>query len=867
MNTTLGDFLFKDIEKNEYLNELYSQLLQCYARKLLDISPLEVLPAKAINASLRFADILSKSTDIKRAPHHKMWAQEIITILLFLYPKDQRILYYAGSILENCGNTIGKDHVESPFREPTLSEQVYAIAKRSVFRVPAEHDKVFLAQQKEIYDKLDSGAFSYAAPTSLGKSFVMQMYIKEQLQQGKNLNFALIVPSKALITEVRYQTIDHLKNLLKEKNYSIVISSTDPALEENKNFILIMTPERLVYLLDRNPSFRIDYLFIDEAHNLTGKNSRAPYYYAAISTLTKRPQENQPHFIFSSPTIPNPEIYLDLLQDATKGRKNALSYDYSPVSQFKFLLSNADGKVSVYNEHTKKLLPVPGTLPEMLGQMEFSEWPRCLGNTLEKEQSLFYFRSTSKAVHSAIAYANDLPDLDDSELDTLAEKIKTNVHPDYYLAQLIPKGVAYHVGYLPSFLRQNIERLFKKRTIRALFCTNTIAEGVNLPADNLFISSRHKGSVTLSDIEFRNLIGRVGRVQYNLSGNIFFVVDAPNKQAEYLEMLDTPISEKKLAMDETVPAKDKEQVVHALLEGESGIVQLQEDVRKYARLLLGELLDHRKGSTWRDFSDVLDDDAIERICQINKDDTSFSTGDMSVSGAQMRRLYNAIQEKHLHYPQINGATFRYTEVYAFLEKLCEVFQWDIYDKKFTGRKHPVTHQHGKLKYYAVLLKSWMEGRGLRYILSKSIEYYSSATPPREIYIDSNHRVRYNGSVEHKNYIIAKTLRSLEQAIQFKLANYFLHFSTEYRSIHGKHALDGHDWYEFVEFGTTDPLEIFLQKNGFSREAATFMKKNASSFVTQAGGKYLVNRSLLTCGNSDIKNECEMVLYNRPDLFV
>ena len=116
MNTTLGDFLFKDIEKNEYLNELYSQLLQCYARKLLDISPLEGLPAKDINASLRFADILSKSTDAKKAPHHKMWAQEIITILLFLYPEDQRIKYYAGSILENCGNTIGKALVKSPFR-------------------------------------------------------------------------------------------------------------------------------------------------------------------------------------------------------------------------------------------------------------------------------------------------------------------------------------------------------------------------------------------------------------------------------------------------------------------------------------------------------------------------------------------------------------------------------------------------------------------------------------------------------------------------------------------------------------------------------------------------------------------------------
>ena len=70
--------------------------------------------------------------------------------------------------------------------------------------------------------------------------------------------------------------------------------------------------------------------------------------------------------------------------------------------------------------------------------MKTFEWPRYLGNTLEKEQSLFYFSSTGKAVHSAIAYSECLPDLDDPELDALAGKIKANVHEDYYLAQLIP---------------------------------------------------------------------------------------------------------------------------------------------------------------------------------------------------------------------------------------------------------------------------------------------------------------------------------------------------------------------------------------------------------------------------------------------
>ena len=857
MSTTLGDFLFKDIEKNEYLNELYPQLLQCYARKLLDMSSSNVLSAKNINASLRFADLLSKSTDAKRAPHHKMWAQEIITILLFLYPENQRILYYAGSVLENCGNSIGKHLIESPFQEPTLPEQVYAIAKRTLLTVPAENDKVFLAQQKEIYDKMESDAFSYAAPTSLGKSFVMQMYIKAQLQHDEKLNFALIVPSKALITEVRHQTIQNLQDLLKEKNYSIVTSSTDPTLAENKNFILIMTPERLVYLLDQRPYFHIDYLFIDEAHKLTGKNSRAPFYYAAISTLAKRPQNEQPHFIFSSPSIPNPEIYLSLLEGATKGQKNALSYDYSPVSQFKFLLDNESGSVSVYNEHAKKLIPIPDDSMAFFAPVETFQWPFYLGKMAREGHSLFYFSSTKKAIQSAILYAEGLRNLNNPELDALAEKIKNTVHPNYYLAQLIPKGVAYHVGYLPSFIRQNIERLFKKKILRALFCTSTITEGINLPADNLFISSRRNGRVTLSDIEFRNLIGRVGRVKYNLFGNIFFVVDRPDKQSEYLSILETPIEKKRLAMDENVPPKKKAQVVRALLEGESGIVKLKDaTLQKYSRLLLGELLENQKSTIWRDFSPFLTDDAIEQIRKKNMDNHPFSTGDMSVSGAQIRHLLSDIRKKHLHYPHIQGSEFDYGEVRTFLENLRTAFQWDIYDKALANS--------GRLKAYIYPLKRWMEGKGLYYILLKDIEYY--ADPPKRIYIDSKHRPIFDGSIEHKNYVIANTLKTLEQDIQFKLANYFLHFSTAYRSIYGEHALDDNDWYEFVEFGTTNPLEIFLQKNGFSPEAASFIKGNASSFVTQAGDKYLVSRSLETCGNDDVESECKMVLYNRPDLF-
>lgn len=80
----------------------------------------------------------------------------------------------------------------------------------------------------------------------MGKSFIMHMFIKEQIMNGVKMNFARIVPTKALINEMRNDTINDLKNILEEQNYRVVTAASDISLEEEHNFILIMTPERLL---------------------------------------------------------------------------------------------------------------------------------------------------------------------------------------------------------------------------------------------------------------------------------------------------------------------------------------------------------------------------------------------------------------------------------------------------------------------------------------------------------------------------------------------------------------------------------------------------------------------------------------------
>ena len=89
-------------------------------------------------------------------------------------------------------------------------------------------------------------------------------YLKSQVESGVEKNFALIVPTKALINEVTSKIINDLKENLKEYNYRLVTSAGALVLKEQHNFIFVLTPERLLYLLISNPDLELHYLFVDE---------------------------------------------------------------------------------------------------------------------------------------------------------------------------------------------------------------------------------------------------------------------------------------------------------------------------------------------------------------------------------------------------------------------------------------------------------------------------------------------------------------------------------------------------------------------------------------------------------------------------
>lgn len=876
----LGDAIFVDIDSNEYLNEIHQKILFNYALRLFQLETKGKVKEFDLLDALRFADLLSKSNHPEASVRHKMWAQEIIVLLNELYPDNSLVKLYAGSVFSSVGNHRGLQKINADYKDISTFERVFAQYRSDYLTIPADTEKKFFSEQKLAYDHLDDPCFSYSGPTSMGKSFIMRMFIKDEIVlQGAQKNYALIVPTKALINEVRSNIINDLNDNLKKRNYRVVSAASDIALEEEHNYIFVLTPERLLYLLISRPELQIDYLFLDEAHKLSGKNSRGPFYYKVVDMLLKRPQK--PHFIFASPNIPNPQVYLRLMNDVIENNdESKLASTYSPVIQVKFLLDLLGQKVSVYNEHTQSVIKVadikmPNT--SLKTMLLYFEAKNMRLPEEQRSQTIVYYNGRSKAIAAARDFA-DAPGVQekhDPELDALSRDITREVHGDYYLAGMIKKGVAYHIGYLPASIRTRIETLFQSGKITTMFCTSTLLEGVNLPADNLFITDNKIFRSEMSPVDFRNLIGRVGRISYNLYGNVFFVSEEKSvKPEDYIEMLQTPVPEQDLSITtnpKVLKKVEKQYVVDILKSGSSVIPQrvnaegeaLQSEesyvmMRKFGLILLRDIMEDRDSLVRREFSDLLSVADEKDIRAKFSDSPTLPDDDINTSVDQTKRLIKAIRDGLEYPPCINGG-FRYADVIEFLNKLATIFEWDTYEKSSLGKE-------SLRRWYAVILCQWMEGTGLSFIMKKAIEYRRDHPENFRVSMYQPPTTYNDRSKEHRNVVFAETLEVIENIILFSISNYFLRFSNEYKKIHNVTEFEN-NWYEYVEFGTTNPLTILLQRNGFSREAATFIREHRE-FVEEDGstGRLRLKNDLLTCGNTSVEMEAADIKYNVPGLF-
>jgi hypothetical protein len=270
------------------------------------------------------------------------------------------------------------------------------------------------------------------------------------------------------------------------------------------------------------------------------------------------------------------------------------------------------------------------------------------------------------------------------------------------------------------------------------------------------------------------------------------------EQERYIELLQKDVPAQRLSIVTELTKPQKKKIVESLLAGKIELLKYPKNqsadeyslMRRFAIILLRDIISGNNNSVVKkEFANLLSQQDEEKITAL------FSTktdDDINVSVDQMDNLSTAIA-RGLKYPSFNvSGNPDYYELLAFLETLCGIYKWEVYEASTLGHKSKKSGQHGKLKWYAVILAQWIQGNGLSLIMKAAIDY-KKASPSSGVEINGV-LVDYNDSIEHKNIVISATLNAIEEVILFRISNYFLKFSVEYKKHHKLSAIQN-DWYE------------------------------------------------------------------------
>lgn len=238
--------------------------------------------------------------------------------------------------------------------------------------------------------------------------------------------------------------------------------------------------------------------------------------------------------------------------------------------------------------------------------------------------------------------------------------------------------------------------------------------------------------------------------------------------------------------------------------------------------------------------------------------------DINVSYDQLEGIRKLINSGAC-YPKIDKKSreANYNDTLDFLVSLAKAFKWKSYERSTLGAYKD--GEYTKLTWYSVLLNKWISGHGLNYIMTETIKDYNKHK--RKVWINNHEWETYDGSRRHNNYIIANSLEAIEDVLLFRLSNYFLRFSEEWKKQHPNEDLSN-DWHEFIEYGTSNKIRIILQKNGYKRESAHYIRLHADKYIRGTENEpRLILRALLESPNELVRIDTEEIRYNVPELFI
>jgi len=814
--------LVTNVLKDEYFIGLNDKISKLFAENFFAEDIKQELTKKEFLDLLRFADIFANSqTLIARNKAYK-----IITLLNDNYKTNPFYQTVSHSVLAKLGNFPGIQFLRTENNNNSELPFEYEIEKGiKEFRqtVPHTNDLIFTDSQFELYNKIsNSKCFSFSGPTSMGKSFVIKSFIRKIMGNKPPENIVIMVPTRALINQFSIDFNKELKESLEYYKYAVVTNSNVSELSEfeKRNYIFVLTPERLLSFLFKKDNPPFAYLFVDEAHKLAAdKDSRSITAYTAISnSLRQNPNLN---LYFSSPNVSNPETFLKLFK---KDEKMVFSTKETPVFQNLFFVDFTNKKVTHYldNEHYS-FEPNLVKKSKNIADIIFS-----LGNG---NSNIIYCSSKLEILSKCVNFytnSQNVQYIASKDVKKAIRLVKEYIHKDYYLAEFLEKGIAYHFGNLPQIIRNKIEALFKVREINYIFCTSTLLEGVNLPAKNVFILNNKNGRNNFQPIDFWNLAGRAGRLKYELSGNIICLKENDNCWKKSENLLE---NKKEIILNASIEnfidkkLKKIEQILSENINLETGTIK--EILEYIANIINIDTLEIERTNYRSEIINKLIQEHKTEIIELAKKNSQkieIPSAILNSNYSIKLKIQNSVfllLKKYSNQPDKIKlpSKITYEICREKLEMFYKIFHWDTEETK-------KIRSNEQLNYYATLMNQWMNGISLNQIINESINYHIRERRKIKTGYNPNGpnlEVFDNNSKHHINIVIGNVIEDIENVLRFTFEKYFNNYYLMLVEILGEENA-GVNWAAFLEYGTQDSIMIALQNIGLSRHSSNYLLK-------------------------------------------
>lgn len=380
-----------------------------------------------------------------------------------------------------------------PYLEPETSNWEERFIYNA-FKVDVGEEKPLTLHREQSFllkNLLEGKNIAVSAPTSFGKSFVVDAYIKIK----KPNNVLIIVPTIALTDETR-------RRLYKKFAHEYKIITTSDVELSNKN-IFIFPQERAMNYINIVESF--DIMIVDEFYKASSKfdKERSPSLIRAMIKLGAK--SNQKYYLAPNITSLDSNPFTEDME--------FIRLDFNTVYLEKHELYN---QIHNNEEKSDKLLEI-------------------LSNN--KGKTLIYAGTYSNIDSLTNLFLTTYEPVENKLLVMFADWLSKNYDVNWSLTKLVSREIGVHNGRLHRSLSQIQVKLFEEeKGIRNLISTSSIIEGVNTSAENVIIWRNRKGIAKLDDFTYKNIIGRGGRMFKHFIGKIYILEQPPEEGQTQLDI-------------------------------------------------------------------------------------------------------------------------------------------------------------------------------------------------------------------------------------------------------------------------------------------------------------------------------------------